>query len=111
MKHVLIASDSAALRDEVKAVLSSRDYSVREITNGDDVLPAIEAQRADLVICDLQIGHRGGMATTMDLRLEEGAGRIDYTPILLLLDRRPDVFLARRSEADGFLVKPLDPMR
>jgi DNA-binding response OmpR family regulator len=29
----------------------------------------------------------------------------------MLLDRRPDVFLARRSEADGWLVKPLDPIR
>jgi DNA-binding NarL/FixJ family response regulator len=29
----------------------------------------------------------------------------------MLLDRRADVFLARRSSADGWLVKPLDPMR
>jgi DNA-binding response OmpR family regulator len=29
----------------------------------------------------------------------------------MLLDRRPDVFLARRSGAEGFLVKPLDPQR
>ena len=29
----------------------------------------------------------------------------------MLLDRRPDVFLARRSGAEGFLVKPLDPVR
>jgi DNA-binding NarL/FixJ family response regulator len=27
------------------------------------------------------------------------------------LDRRPDVFLARRSGAEGWLVKPLDPIR
>ena len=29
----------------------------------------------------------------------------------MLLDRRPDVFLARRSGAEGWLVKPLDPIR
>ena len=29
----------------------------------------------------------------------------------MLLDRRADVFLARRSGADGLLVKPLDPIR
>ena len=29
----------------------------------------------------------------------------------MLLDRRPDVFLARRSGAEGWLVKPLDPLR
>ncbi len=29
----------------------------------------------------------------------------------MLLDRRPDVHLARRSGAEGWLVKPLDPLR
>ena len=29
----------------------------------------------------------------------------------MLLDRRPDVFLARRAQADGWLVKPLDALR
>jgi DNA-binding NarL/FixJ family response regulator len=30
---------------------------------------------------------------------------------LLLLDRRPDVFLARRTGVQGWLMKPLDPIR
>ena len=111
MKHVLIAADSRSVRDEVKAVLSARDFTIREVTSGLDVLPAVLEQLPDLVVCDFQIGNKGGMATTLDLRLEEGAGRIDRVGVLLLLDRRADVFLARRSEADGFLVKPLDPIR
>jgi two-component system nitrate/nitrite response regulator NarL len=32
-------------------------------------------------------------------------------PILMLLDREADVFLARRSEADGWLIKPVDAFR
>ncbi|MBV8985904.1 MAG: hypothetical protein JO248_15840, partial [Acidimicrobiia bacterium] len=31
--------------------------------------------------------------------------------VLMLLDRRPDVFLARRAQAEGWLVKPLDALR
>jgi len=66
----------------------------------------------ELVILDLQIGNMGGMAACLDLRLEEGAGRIPkHLPVLMLLDRRADVFLARRSEAEGWLLKPLDPIR
>jgi DNA-binding response OmpR family regulator len=30
-------------------------------------------------------------------------------PILILLDREADKFLARRSAADAMLVKPIDP--
>jgi DNA-binding response OmpR family regulator len=63
------------------------------------------------VVLDLQIGNMGGMAACLEVRLEEGAGRLGHVPVLMLLDRRADVFLARRSEADGWLVKPLDPIR
>lgn len=108
---VLIASDSVAVRNEVRAVLGARDYSVREVTTGPAVVAAVLEQTPDLLVCDFQIGNMGGMAITLELRLEESGGRLDHVPVLLLVDRRPDVFLARRSEADGFLVKPLDPIR
>ena len=45
------------------------------------------------------------------LRLKETYGKLLDVPVLMLLDWRPDVFLARRSQAEGWLVKPLDPMR
>jgi DNA-binding response OmpR family regulator len=53
----------------------------------------------------------GGMAITMELRNLESYGGADSVAVLMLLDRRPDVFLARRAGADGFVVKPLDPQR
>ena len=62
-------------------------------------------------VIDLQIGNMGGMATVLGLRLEEGAGRLPHIPVAMLLDRQADIFLARRSEADGWLVKPLDSLR
>ena len=65
----------------------------------------------DLVIVDLQMGNMGGMAVCLDLRLEESYGNLPHVPVLMLLDRRADVFLARRSGAEGWLVKPLDPIR
>jgi two-component system nitrate/nitrite response regulator NarL len=51
------------------------------------------------------------MATCHGLRLEEGAGRLPHQPVLMLLDRDDDLFLARRSKADGWLIKPLDSFR
>jgi DNA-binding response OmpR family regulator len=109
--EVLIASDSRAVRDEVKAVLPSPEFTVREVTQGAMVLPSVEEQPPDLVISDMQIGAMGGMALSLELRNEAGADRIDEVPVLLLLDRRADVFLAKRSESAGWLVKPLDPVR
>lgn len=107
---ILIASDARAVRDEVKAVFG-RDVKVREVTAGEQVIPAVQEQLPDLLVCDLQVGNMGGMAICLELRLEESGGRLGHVPVLLLLDRRPDVFLARRCDADGWLVKPLDPIR
>lgn len=109
---VLIASDSEAVRADVRAVLSGRpDTTVREVSSGMEVREAAVEQLPDLVIVDLQMGSMGGFATTLDLRLDESGGRIGHVPVLMLLDRRADVFLARRSDAEGWIVKPLDPIR
>jgi DNA-binding response OmpR family regulator len=53
----------------------------------------------------------GGIAVTMDLRLDESGGTLPHVPILMLLDRQADVHMARRSGADGWLIKPLDALR
>ena len=65
----------------------------------------------DIAVLDLQIGSMGGMAVTMSLRLDESSGLLPHVPVLMLLDRVADVHLAKRSGADGWLVKPLDPLR
>ena len=111
MQKVLIASDAQWVIDEVRSVLGGQECQVLETHYGSAVLPIVQAEDPDLVIADLQIGHMGAMAVCLELRLEESGGRLDRVPFLMLLDRRPDVFLARRSDADGWLVKPLDPIR
>lgn len=72
---------------------------------------AVAADPPDLVVVDLQMGNMGGMAVCLELRLEESYDNLPHVPVLMLLDRRPDVFIARRSGAEGWLVKPLDPIR
>lgn len=110
MADILIASDAEWVIDEIRSALGTDD-TVRTVGEGRLVRPTVEQRQPDLAIVDFQIGSMGGMAVAIDLRLEAGAGRIDHVPVLLLLDRRPDVFLARRSQVDGWLVKPLDPIR
>ncbi len=111
MPDILVASDSPEVVDEVAAAVGGSGTTVRSVASGRDVLPEILRQPSDLVVLDLQMGNMGGVAVCLDLRLEQGAGRLRPVPVLLLLDRRADVFLARRSGADGWLVKPLDPIR
>ena len=111
MRKVLIATDADEVFDVVDAALAGPDTTVLRVHAGAEVLAAVIDQDPDLVVIDLQIGNMGGMATCMNLRLEEGAGRLDPQRVLMLLDRTADVFLAKRSGADGWLVKPIDALR
>ena len=106
-----MVSDSPQVRQAVIAALPDADVKVRELTEGAKVRPAVAESTPDLIVLDQQIGRMGGMAACLDLHLEQGAGRGPHVPVLMLLDRRADVFLARRSEAEGYVVKPLDPLR
>jgi DNA-binding response OmpR family regulator len=108
---VLIATDADWIAEEVAAASTDKRTTIVRVTRGVDVLGAVQEHAPDLIVLDLQIGNMGGMATCLNLRLEEGAGRVEPGPILMLLDRPADVFLARRSQADGWLIKPLDAFR
>jgi len=111
MAIVLLASDLASLRKDLRATLEGPDLFIEEVASGPEVIARVERGGVDLVVVDLQIGTMVGMAICMDLRHEESYGAAEPVAVLMLLDRRPDVFLARRSGAEGFLVKPLDPQR
>jgi DNA-binding response OmpR family regulator len=105
---LLVAADAAWLRRQVRTALAGAGQEVIEVDRGQDVRGAVAEHHPDLVICDLQIGNMGGIAVAIDLRLEASAGRLPEVPILLLLDREHDRFLAKRADADAELVKPID---
>jgi len=108
---VLLACDDDELVDDIAAGVVRPGTTLRTVRYGVDVVEACLEALPDLVILDLQIGNMGGMAVCMSLRLEAGAGRLGDVPVLMVLDRRPDVFLARRCGAEGWLIKPLDSIR
>ena len=114
--HVLLAADAAWLVDEIVAALGGPTTSFTVCSEGREVSRVLadrtdRGEPVDLGMFDLQIGSMGGMAVTMNIRLDASSGTTPDVPVLMLLDRTADVHLARRSGADGWLVKPLDPLR
>ena len=112
--RVLLATDAPWLVDELVASLGGPDTSFTVVSEGREVAKVVatnDGPTYDIGIFDLQIGSMGGMAVTMSLRLDESSGRVPHVPVVMLLDRFADVHLSRRSGADGWLVKPLDPLR
>src|SRR5260370_30251218 len=106
---VLVVAEARWVRDQVRAALVAPGQEVIEVTRGQDVRGSVAEHEPDLVVLDLQIGNMGGIAVAIDLHLEESGGRLPHVPILLLLDREADRFLAKRAAAEAVLVKPADP--
>jgi DNA-binding response OmpR family regulator len=112
----LLATDADWIVEQVGAALDGPDVRWTLARAGRPVRGAVSRAAADgnppdLAVLDLQIGTMGGVAVCLDLRLEESAGRLPHIPVLMLLDRSADVFLAQRPGAEGWLIKPLDVIR
>ena len=109
MPDVLLVTDADWLAAQCEAALGG-DHTLHRVRRGADTLGAIELVDPALVVLDLQVGNMGGMAACLAVRQEEDMGRLPRRPLIMLLDRDADEFLARRSTADAWLVKPIDPM-
>ena len=107
----MVASDAPSVRHAVASVTKRPDIDIVEVASGPSVVEQVRRDPPDLLVVDMQMGNMGGMAVCLELRLDESYLDVAHVPVLMLLDRRPDVFLARRSGAEGWLVKPLDPLR
>ena len=108
--HILLATDADHVVNDVTAALSGPDTSFTVCREGRLISDLVGERTPDLVILDLQIGSKGAMAVTMDLRLDESSGALPTVKVLMLLDRQADVHLARRSAADGWVIKPFSPL-
>lgn len=109
MAKLLVVTGAPWVRDKVVGALERHGVEVHTTDDPyavEGLLPEIEP---DVVITDSQVGSMGLMAICKVVRSEEAAGTIGDTNVIALLDRRADVFLARRADADAWLVKPLDP--
>ena len=109
--HILVATDADYVVNDVTSALSGPDVRFTICNEGREISRLVGKGDVDLAVLDLQIGSEGGMAVAMDLRLDESAGAIPAVKVLMLLDRKADVHLAKRSAADAWLVKPTDPMQ
>jgi DNA-binding response OmpR family regulator len=106
MATMLLVADDAWVRNDVAAAVTDPGTTI-VTTDDPETAPAMMAEHlCSIAIVDMQVGSMGGMAITRLLRDAMVGGSIDEAPIVMLLDRSADVFLAGRAGADAHLVKP-----
>ena len=106
MADILVVADTAWVVNDVRAALSDGLTTIREIADPRSVVEAVKEQTPAVVVVDLQIGSMGGMAVTRAVRDAFPMGTASAPPVILMLDRDADAFLAGRSGAAAWVRKP-----
>ncbi len=106
MTRVLVVADEAWTRNDVHAALTSPDFELTDHEDPTTAAATVAGGEFDAVVTDLQVASMGGMAVARSVRENATVHGSDPIPVVLLLDREADKFLAGRSSAAGWVVKP-----
>lgn len=111
--HVLVYSDDRTVREAVVLALGTRpdpglpELEFVEVATAPVVIERLDAGGVDLVILDGEATPAGGMGIARQLKDE-----IDpCPPILVLIGRADDAWLANWSRAEATATHPIDPLR
>jgi len=106
MREILLVADLPWVADAVQAALGGASCHLTTTADPAAAVSAWQESQAHVVLIDLQVGSRGGMAVVRDLRAAAQAAAVPLPATVLLLDRTVDAFLARRAGADAWIRKP-----
>jgi DNA-binding response OmpR family regulator len=110
--RILLYSDDVSVREQVRLAVGRRlragspDIEWHEVATADAVVTAADTQGWDLLVLDGEADKAGGMGLCRQLKNEI----FRCPPILVLIGRPQDGWLATWSKADGVVSHPLDPM-
>lgn len=108
---VLVYSDDLTVRQSVKTALGRRpspdvsDVDLFECATEPAVIAAVDKKSFDLIILDGEAVPAGGMGVCRQLKDEI----FNCPPILVIVGRADDRWLATWSRADAVVAHPIDP--
>lgn len=102
---ILVVEDDQALAELLIEELEAEGYIAQAFGSAEEALEWIERRRPDLVVSDLQLPGKDGLALIEDLKA------LDFQPAVLMISAYGTVdraVAALKAGADNFLTKPLD---
>ena len=105
MQKILIAEDDQELCQLFSHVLMKHDYLVKEVSDGQEALEALEGDYYDLIISDIMMPRVDGYTLVRRLR-EKG----NLTPVMMITARYAfdDMRMGFLSGSDDYMVKPIN---
>lgn len=111
--RIAVYSDDRTVREQVHLALGRRvardlpEHELIDFATPAAVVAAIESSDFDLAVLDAEAVPMGGMGLAHQLRDEIA----DPPPVVLLVARRDDAWLATWSGAQAISAYPIDPIR
>lgn len=110
--QIALYSDDSSVRQSIRAALGKRisadlpEHSIVEFATGDALKLYVESKKnLDLFILDGEATPEGGMGIAKQLKDEV----FNCPPVLLVVARAEDAWLAGWSRADAIISHPVDP--
>ncbi|WP_067971270.1 DNA-binding transcriptional response regulator [Nocardiopsis trehalosi] len=110
--RILVYSDNARTREQVRLAIGRRPAAdvpkveFVECATAPGVIKRLENERIDVAILDGETAPAGGMGVCRQIKDEI----YRCPPVLLLIGRRDDGWLATWSRADRVVSHPIDPV-
>ncbi|HTB62079.1 MAG TPA: response regulator transcription factor [Opitutales bacterium] len=101
--RVLVVEDSSRLQRTLGTALRKSGYAVDLAGDGDEALWLAESHDYDVIIMDIMLPKRDGLAVLGQLRAH---GKTTHVLLLTARDTVPDRVRGLRAGADDYLVKP-----
>jgi phosphoserine phosphatase RsbU/P len=101
---ILIAEDSASIRELVKQILLEKSYDVHIASNGREACTMAYHLRPDLILTDIEMPVMNGIEATRKIK---GNTQLKHIPIIVMSATR-QFQDAVAAGADDFLLKPLN---
>jgi len=107
---ILIVDDDDRLREFVRVNLEMEGYAVREASNADEGLKALEEEPPDLILLDVMMPQVDGWEMLQRVHERHGVGAI---PVIMFSGKVDEEALKRAAAqgAQGFVGKPFSPQQ
>jgi two-component system, sensor histidine kinase RpfC len=109
--HVLVAEDNPTNQRVIQGILERAGHRVRIVPNGEEALDALENERFDIIVMDLNMPELGGLDAVRTYRFIDPEGA--QVPVIMLsADVTPEAMKeCKDAGIDAFLPKPVEARR
>lgn len=103
---VLIADDENEIRNLLRLYLENDGFKVSDVASGEEVGPAMESFKPDIILLDVMMPGKDGIHVLKDIR------QVSNVPVMIISARTADAerILGLNVGADDYICKPFNPL-